>query len=289
MQQWRQICCNLPCPTDPDRLTLPDSFKMGLISPARALWAEEAGAPITGRLAQSLEPNWSHYMAMKKSEMEEHWRAYGMLIGGARTAQRNGVYRKATELALSAWKHIDGMMQYERRYGDKEFKSVEAIDMVLEYAPLLFDFETLNGLEALLRNTRGIERYTSDNLSQNLAATRGRMWDCHRMWDYLERHGETEEGELLRKLGGPRDVWGSVTRAWENMGLLRRRTDAGSYKLALSTRLGEVVAGKCPVCGTVAEAPKAIFLEESLCPQCQTRVLFVLLSPDDSTKPRNDP
>jgi len=74
-------------------------------------------------------------MAMNKAEMESHRNDYYALMAQAWAAHHKGLYRKAVEWALSSWDHIDGMMQYERRYGKKEFESIEAIDMVLKYAP----------------------------------------------------------------------------------------------------------------------------------------------------------
>jgi len=63
-------------------------------------------------------------MAMTKAEMEHHQQKYQSLMADARAAERAGLYRKAIEKALASWEHIDGMMQYERRYESKEFRSV---------------------------------------------------------------------------------------------------------------------------------------------------------------------
>ena len=77
---------------------------------------------------------------MKKAEMEDHRAEYQALMSKARSAEREGFCRRAVELALASWDHIDGMMQYERRYENKEFANVQGIEMILKYAPLLFDF-----------------------------------------------------------------------------------------------------------------------------------------------------
>jgi hypothetical protein len=47
--------------------------------------------------------------------------------------------------------------------------------------------------------------------------------------------------------------------------------------------MGELVRGKCPECGNVDEAPKAMFLEQVACPQCRARVVFVLLAAPATT------
>ena len=195
---------------------------------------------------------------MKKEEMGQHRMEYDALMGAARAALQEGLYRDAVEAALSAWDHIDGMMQYERKYGDRDFDSIEAIDLVLRYAPLLLDSSALAKLESLLKTQRRIDKNTSESLADKLAKAESRIWDAHKLWDYLEGHAETRQDELRQILGGDQDEWRSTAEAWEKMRLARRTPEDRSYRLALSTRMGEVVSGKCPSCGAVAEAPKSL-------------------------------
>ena len=215
--------------------------------------------------------------------MEAHRAEYQTLMGKARSAERDGLYRRAVELALSSWDHIDGMMQYERRYEDKEFANIQGIQMILKYAPLLFDFPSLDALETILKNCRRIEKNTSDDLAQKLAEARALMWDAHRLWDHLERHPGARQDKIRRSLGGDQDAWRSIANAWQKMRLLRRTPEGGSYRLALSTRMGEVVSGKCPSCGGIATAPKAMLLEPLPCPECGAEVMFVILSTGTTT------
>jgi hypothetical protein len=215
---------------------------------------------------------------MKKVEMEAHRDAYRDLMSRARSAVGDGSYRTAVELALSAWDHIDGMMQYERKYESVDFRSIEAIDIVLKYAPLLLDFKTLDTLDSLLKERRRIEKNTSDSLGDNLGDARSLMWDAHRLWDYLEFHPDARQDELREHLGGDQNRWRSVANTWAAMGLVRRMAEGRSYRLSLSTRMGEVVPAKCPSCGTVTHGPKAMFLEELACPDCERIVSFVLLA-----------
>lgn len=210
--------------------------------------------------------------------MENHREKYRNLMRDARAAQQHGLYRDAIKQALDSWEHIDGMMQYERRYEDREFDSVEGIDMVLKYAPLLLDFHSLERLEGLLTGQRRIDRNTSDSLAEHLAKARALMWDVHRLWDHLEHHPGTRQDELRQILGGEQDQWRTAAEIWEKMGLVHRTPEGRSYRLALSTRMGETVSAKCPACGVVADAPKAMFLEMSTCPKCRAKVLFVILS-----------
>ena len=216
-------------------------------------------------------------MAMKKAELEQHREEYRRLMGEAQAALQEGLFRDAVKAALSSWNYIDGMMQYERRFEDREFASIEAIEMILTYAPLLLDYRSLDQLGSLLKDYRRIDKNTSQSLADKLAKATALMWDAHRMWDHVEHHAESRQDKLGKVLGGEQAQWRSVAEGWEKMGLVRRVPEGGSYRLALATRMGEVVSGKCPHCGASTQAPKAMFLEELACPDCRAKGLFTLL------------
>ena len=216
-------------------------------------------------------------MGMTKAELERQYDDYETKMKKARASHRNGLYRDAVKSAMSAWDHVDGMMQYARCYEKTEFDSIEAIDLVLKYAPLLFDYETLDTLESMLKTQRRIERDTAADMGDKLLKARSLMWDAHRMWNHIEEHFDIKQDELRAALGSEQTRWRSIAELWENMGLLQRRADGASYRLAFITRLGQVVSAKCPSCGGFADAPKATWLERTACPHCKTGVFFVIL------------
>jgi len=215
---------------------------------------------------------------MKKAEMEEHKERYHAVMAEARSALAEGLYRKAIELALSSWGYIDGMMQYERRYEDRQFNSIEGIDIVLEYAPLLLDIHSLDTMESLIKSQRRVEKNTSQDLTDKLTKTRVLLWDAHRMWDCLEQHVDVRQGELPRILGGSASRWRSLAEAWERMGLVSRTPEGGTYRLSILTRMDEEILAKCPACGVVVKATKSKLLVEQACPKCHVRVPFVMLT-----------
>ena len=222
-------------------------------------------------------------MPMTKAEMEEHDRQYHVLLAQAHEALRQGLVRRAVQHALAAWDHIDGMMQYDRKYENASFDTIPAVDLVLRYAPLLLDFRQLDRLEVLLKEYRRIERDTTADVGEQLAQARARMWNAHRLWDYIEHHPDVRQAELRTALGGEQQEWADIAAAWEKMGLLRRIPDGSTYRLAFSTRMDELVPAKCPECGNLAQAPKAMLLDEMRCPQCKKRALFVLVA-DEQTE-----
>jgi len=216
-------------------------------------------------------------MAMKKADMEAHWSRYQDQIARARTAERRGLIKEALACALASWNHIDGMMQYGRRHKDVEFDSIEGIDMVLAYAPYLLDFRSLDRLEELLRAQRSIDKNTSKSMAGKLADAREQLRQAYRLWDQIEQEGAMPEDQLCDGHGARRKLWTSIIKKWEAMGLLTRVTEGDSVRLNLATRMGAIVPAKCPCCGTVTEAPKAMLLEPLTCPSCRQPSLFVFL------------
>jgi hypothetical protein len=219
-------------------------------------------------------------MAMTKIEMERHRAAYYQHLSDATSALKRKAFREAMVSAVHSWDHIDGMMQYERKYESKESFSIQGIDLVLKYAPLLLDFESLDKLDALLKSQRRIAKNASANLEDAIARARATMWDAHRLWNQIESQAEVSHDKLRTELGGDQDRWRSLTEEWQEIELITRLPVGGSYRLSLSTDMNEVVLAKCPACGALARAPKAKLLQDRHCPKCTATVSFVLLARD---------
>jgi hypothetical protein len=217
-------------------------------------------------------------MAMKKSEMEAHRDAYEAIQPQVWHAMAHGAFVEAIKLAKSSWPYIDGMMQWARKYEERQLASVETIDVVLRCAPLALDLHSLTELETLLREERRIDRDATDDLGRKLIEARVLLWEAHRLWSYLETHPGVRQDELRQALGGSQERWRSLAEGWEKMGLLRRAPESGSYRLTPATRMNEVVAAKCPHCGRIAEETKAAFLDELGCLECRTSSLHVILA-----------
>ena len=216
-------------------------------------------------------------MALKKAELAEHQTRYHSKMKASRTAEKRGLYSNAVKLALDSWDYIDGMMRYEGRWEEKEFTSIPSIDIVLKYSPMLMDFDSLNRLEELLKSHRRIEKQTSHSLGDKLSKARELLSGAHRLWEHLENNPETRQDELGKTLGGAQKQWKSLVDTWWKMGLVVRTPPKGRCVLALSTRMGGLVSGKCSLCGHVAEAPKGAFLDKLPCPECGKEAMFVIL------------
>ena len=72
---------------------------------------------------------------MKKHELEHHYGQYKGIVREARELEARGELLAAIAACKQAWSYADGMMQYGRRYEDEEYRSLEAIEIVLKHAP----------------------------------------------------------------------------------------------------------------------------------------------------------
>jgi len=167
------------------------------------------------------------------------------------------------------------MMQYGRRYADEEYGSLESVEIVLKHAPLLFDFESLRELHDLLKSFRRIDKNTEDDLVSRLAAAEELMHTAHKLWNCIENASGIRQDQLRRTLGGDQAQWRSMAETWENMGVLKRDSIAGSYELRFSTQMESPVQAKCSSCGSTHEARKSAFLEKQDCPHCSTKTWFI--------------
>lgn len=215
----------------------------------------------------------------KKADLESHCSKHAEIMERVRAYEEKGEILTAIEQAVSAFEHIDGMLQYERRYGESgSLRTVASIDCVLRYAPLLFESESLEAVGELLKSRRRIDRDTEVDLSASVDQSRATMWEAHRLWNYLESVGRVRQSELRKNLGGEQEQWRSMAEMWEKIGLLRRTPDSGSYLLSLVTRLDEPTRGKCHECGVTGKAPKSKLLAPLKCPKCGATGYFVILT-----------
>jgi hypothetical protein len=217
-------------------------------------------------------------MAKLKAELDQERNEYskGMLL--CRQSHDDGDYQQALETAASACEYVDGMMQFEHRYENREtWASIESMEYVFRYAPILFEGQYIKRLAALLKSQKRIQKNVTTDLSQSLAKAQTLMQDAYRLWNHLESQETPRQDDLRTTLGGDQDQWRWIAETWERIGIVRRTPENHSYRLQLVTRLGEGIRGKCPNCGVVGKATKLRLLDKLDCPKCRVIGMFVLL------------
>jgi hypothetical protein len=221
-------------------------------------------------------------MGMTKDELEFHHHQYFALLDEANAFVRQGDYINALQSAASSFDHIDGMMQYKRRYDSKDPIHIETIGIVLKLSPLLFESQIVTRLETLLRTEKRIGKNSAGNLAGQLLDASALMEDARRLWNQVEKHPNCEQDQLPQDLGGRQERWQHIAEFWSQIGLISRVCQGNSISLTLATRMDEPVMAKCPFCGSIVKAIKTILLDEAPCPHCHKSVVFVLLTSPDA-------
>lgn len=213
---------------------------------------------------------------MKKSEVQAVVEAHRATIYRARSARQGGDYAGAIREATSAWDSVDVVVKYERAQ-DREPNHVPAFEIVTDCAPPMMDFRSLNRLADFLAANKRLARLSDGRPLKVLEAARAKLWDCHKLWTEIEREPGLLQSSLSVRLGGAARHWAEVLSVWNSMGLTHVVPDGSSLRVSLATRLGGLVPGKCPACGRVEEAPKAMLLDALGCPGCGNNVSFVIV------------
>jgi len=213
-------------------------------------------------------------MAKKKAELESDFQEYASLQVQVREAIERGDFQVALQKAVASFEYIDGKMQFARRYKDQtSFKTIDTLDVVLRYAPLLFDTDSLDRVEDLLRNQKRIEKNTASNLADQLSSARNRMWEGYHLWRHLDKNGEIQSGKLSR-----RREWKKIVDDWVRIGYVTRSSsEPGTF--VFTTDLDERIPAKCSSCGAQGTGSKAKLIEKLTCPRCKNEVYFVWLAP----------
>jgi hypothetical protein len=218
-------------------------------------------------------------MAKNKAELQADAQKYRRRVSAMRRAHNEGRHLDALIAALAACEYVDGMMQFERRFEKRtERDDVESIHYVLRYAPLEFDLSSLVSLRELLKTQKRIDKNTDADFAKEVEDAFALMWDAHRLWGFLEVEHEVAQDKLRVSLGGDQDSWRSIAETWEQMGVIRRIPERGSYRISLTTRITTEVRGKCRYCGATCKAAMGRFLEEISCPKCKSTGTFVILA-----------
>jgi hypothetical protein len=219
-------------------------------------------------------------MAKSKSELESEHRLYRGAICKMLRAIDERDYLLSIRHAKLAWKHIDGMIQYESRFLDRgEFANIECVDHVLQYAPVVFDSDSLEAASILLKTTRRVGRCTPVDLANELSKAKQLMSHAHALWSHIESHRPCVVRESRAAFQGDDSDFHRCLRIWQELELVDQLVDANQQLLSMRKFGDTLVRAKCSACGVVAQGCLSQFLDENACPLCQEPADTVLLSP----------
>jgi hypothetical protein len=217
-------------------------------------------------------------MPPTRAELEFHCGECYSLTDKAQQAINRHGYSEGMRLAVNALLHVDGMMQYERKYECRSIDRVRCIDIILQYAPLLLDADSLDKLAEVLKSQKRIDKNAEADLAKDLELSRAQLRIAHQLWDQLETHPVVTQEQLEQATRTTASNVGAVIHGWQQMGAVIASANGNIRQYSLTTRMGDAVPTKCISCGATGKAPKMNLLDEITCPRCRSSSFFLILA-----------
>lgn len=214
-----------------------------------------------------------------KAELESEHKQCRAITLRAIAAEREHRYGEAIDLSVSSLKHLDGSIQYERKYLKVEDSQLPTIGIVLVYAPPLFRRDALESVGEVFAKNRRVAKSSGQDLKAQLDHAFDVMDVSFRAWL------ELDASELLptSQMRSNPAIVDTLYRIWEKIGLIAKVSHGLQTKWSFLTRLEEPTHAKCSRCGHVITGKKIDLLEETRCPMCSVANRFVILGPTPRT------
>jgi len=213
---------------------------------------------------------------MNKAEMEQAWITYHAHMRQAREDLQAMSFDRAVARAAQCFPSIDGMARYTSKYEGKTLISIDAVRMIVDVAPFLFDSAALKSVSDFAQANRRLVKKCFAELPQRLDAATHSLEKLRMLWNLLERFGRVRQVDVATYLGPEQEFWDQAIETWESMRVVVRLAAGQTYAVSFATRMAEPIWAKCPACGGRAQKAKADFLEPVECLNCRSRVIFVL-------------
>jgi len=212
-----------------------------------------------------------------KAELESASRHYHHYLVAAKTAIQAGNIFAAIQNSVASLSSIDGMMQFERKSNQREFNSIETIELILTYSPVIFDSESLDRLADVLKSQKRIDKNASADIAKNLKTARQQLNNSYQLWLHLLQFPNHTIEAAMENVGAPKEWLTWLVQYWEMQGYARRIELTGKTHVQVMLPQDEIVSAKCPGCGVVGNGKKWQFWNTNTCPKCKHQVVFVMI------------
>jgi hypothetical protein len=207
-------------------------------------------------------------MAKTKAELQNDQAEYDRLHAAALAAVGRVDFDAALDHCIDSLKHVDGMMQFEKRWEKRQFHSVETIDLLLRYAPILQRRDCLDALTTILAADRRIDRLATADLAALLLEADLRFRRVSQLIDFVGEFGNAAREMLAARYGGPPEEWAALSETLEQVHYLTTVHTGDRLELQRRTDISRDASGQCRNCGTVARAPLEDLLGGCVCQSC---------------------
>lgn len=205
---------------------------------------------------------------MKIGELEAHHDAFVESERDIHELLQTGQLPGALSACVTSFPHIVPAIRFRKKRGIvPEMPELLAFNTICRYAPLLFEHAAIESLLEFVNSSRVLTtsmRHLLDSI--NAALEREEL--ARLLWNHIERHPGILQRDIHAQLGADREDVDGIVESWEGLGILDRRTQDGTYRLDLRTRLGDEVEGLCLGCGVRGRGRRELFFRSATCQKC---------------------
>ena len=207
---------------------------------------------------------------MKIAELEAHHDAYMDSERTICTMVENREFPAVFSICVESFPHIISAISFRKKRSiTPETPDLLAFATICRYAPPLFEHAAIESLFAFVKSTRALAQHENDYLC-SIEGARKREQLAYSLWNHLEEKPGMLHCDIGAKLmAAPEDVE-EIVELWEDLGVIVRRPEDGTFRLYFRTRLNAEVEGLCLNCGARGKGRKELFYKPAMCQKCNT-------------------
>jgi hypothetical protein len=217
---------------------------------------------------------------VKISEMEQCHESYLAAEAEIRERVERREFPAVFDPCRKSFDQIGPAVQFRRRREiSPEFPPLTPLDVVLTYAPPLFERTVLESLVDWLRASRRILAAHPTNYWDLANAALAQEDAVRTAWNEIARQPGVVLADLLARLPVIRSGIERTLPIWETLGIVVCQRHGLDTRLCLRTRLDEEIEAVCPACGVRGRGKKEILWRNTTCKKCGASGHYHLVCP----------
>jgi hypothetical protein len=207
---------------------------------------------------------------MKIAELEAHHNAYVESEQTIRRMVYNHEFPAVFAVCIDVFPHLVPTINYWRKRDISPGRlDLLPIATICKYAPPLFEHSAIESLAKFVKSARVLASSERGYLSL-IETARNREQLAHAIWNHLERQPGARQRDIRTELGVIQEYAVEIVELWEDLGVIEREPDDGTYRLFFRTQLDKEMDGVCQNCGVRGKGRKEAFLKPGACLKCGT-------------------
>ena len=202
---------------------------------------------------------------MKIGELEAHHDDYAESERTIHAMVENSEFPKVFSVCTDSFPHIVPAIKYRKKKNiTPDIPNFLAFTTIWKYAPPLFEHTAIESLFEFIKSSRVLTQ-SEKNFLDSIDAARKREQLAHQLWNHLENHPGMLQRDIHTKLGVVQKDAVNIVELWEELGIVDRQSENGSFWINFCTRLDTEAVGLCLNCGVRGKGRKELFLRSVAC------------------------